>query len=139
MADGKSPRPDGFTIDFFHYYLDFIKNDVLEVVENYRQMQGVLKVFNSTFCTLIPKEGEVKGPNKFQPISLCNIIFKIITKIIANQLKPLLPSLISSKQLGYVEGYKILDNIFLAHEVIHCLNSTKHLGMIMKLDLSKAF
>ena len=57
----------------------------------------------------------------------------------ANRLKPLLPLLISPEQSGYVEGRQILDGIILAHEVVHSLKSTKNPGMILKLDLSKAF
>jgi hypothetical protein len=60
-------------------------------------------------------------------------------KIIATRLKPILPFLISSKQFGYVEGRQILDSVILAHEVIHSLHSTKTQGMLLKLDLSKAF
>ena len=57
----------------------------------------------------------------------------------ANRLKPLLPLLISLEQLGYVEGRQILDGIILSHEVVHSLKTSKILGMILKLDLSKAF
>ena len=56
-----------------------------------------------------------------------------------NRLKPLLPLLISSEQSGYVEGRQILDGIILAHEVVHSLKTSKILGMILKLDLSKSF
>jgi len=60
-------------------------------------------------------------------------------KVIANRLKPLLPLLISSEQSSYVEGRQILDGIILTHEVIHSLKHHKQAGMILKLDLSKAF
>ena len=57
----------------------------------------------------------------------------------ANRLKPLLPLLISLEQLGYVEGRQILDGIIISHEVVHSLKTSKISGMILKLDLSKAF
>jgi hypothetical protein len=60
-------------------------------------------------------------------------------KIITKCLKPILPFIISLEQSGYVEGRQILDSVILAHEVIHSLHTTKSLGMILKLDLSKAF
>ena len=59
--------------------------------------------------------------------------------MVANGLKPLLPLLISLEQSGYVEGFKILDGIILSHEVFDSLKTTKTPGMILKLDLSKAF
>jgi hypothetical protein len=86
---------------------------------------GVLLALNATFLTLVPKEEKVVDPNKFYPISLCNVIYKIISKVIAMRLKPLLPTLIAPEQSRYVEGRQIMDNIILAHEVAHSLKTTK--------------
>jgi hypothetical protein len=88
---------------------------------------------------IIPKEEHFDNPNNFCPISLCNVFYKIITKLIANRLKPLLPTLISPEQIGYVEVRQILGGIIMAHELVHSLKYTKSPGMILKLDLSKAF
>ena len=77
---------------------------MLNIVEDYRTKKGVLKAFNSTFLTLIPKEAGVDTPDKFRLIALCNAIYKIISKVIANRLKPLLPLLIIPEQSGFVEG-----------------------------------
>lgn len=63
----------------------------------------------------------------------------MISKVIANRMKPLLPMLISPEQSGYVEGRQILDGIILMHEIIHSLKQNKQPGMILKLDLSKDF
>ena len=95
-------------------------------------------MLNDTHLALILKEIGASHPGKFRPISLCNVIYKIISKVVANRLKLLLPLLISPEQSGYVEGCQILDGIILAHEVVHSLKTTKTLGMILKLDLSKA-
>jgi hypothetical protein len=70
---------------------------------------------------------------------LCNVIYKLLTKVIAKRLKPILPTIISPEKSGYVEGRQILDSVILAHEVIHSLQKTKTPGMLLKLDLSKAF
>jgi hypothetical protein len=99
----------------------------------------VLQALNATFLTLIPKEERVTNPKQFRPIALCNVIYKIITKVIANRLKPILPYVISKEQVGYVEGRQIIDIVILAHEVINSLKSKKTPGMLIKLDLSKAF
>lgn len=93
----------------------------------------------STFIALVPKVEDSSTPDKFRPITLCNIMYKLISKILANMLKPLLPLLISPEQTWYVEGRQILDGIILSHEVIHSLKVLKKPGMILKLDLSKAF
>lgn len=67
------------------------------------------------------------------------MIYKIISKVIANRLKPILPDIISEDQSGFVEGRQILDNILLVQEMIHTLQSRKIPGMMIQLDLSKAF
>jgi hypothetical protein len=54
-------------------------------------------------------------------------------------LKPLLPTLISQEQAGFVEGRQILDNIIQAHEIIHTLKSKNKVGMLIQLDLAKAY
>jgi len=88
---------------------------------------------------LIPKEDGADSSGKFRPIALCNDIFKIITKTIANKLKPLLPDLISLEQAGFVEGRQIINVIITVNEIIHSLKYSRYLGMLFKLDLSKAF
>lgn len=139
MPSGKAPGLDGFTTDFFHHCWDIIIKDVWEVVEESWTSIQVLQAFNATFLTLIPKEERVTNPKHFRPIALCNIIYKIITKVIANRLKPILPFVISKEQADYVQGRQIMDNVILAHEVINTLKSAKIPGMLIKLDLSKSF
>eukprot|EP00253_Pinus_taeda_P022800 PITA_22800 len=77
--------------------------------------------------------------DKYRPIVLCNVVYKIISKVVANRLKPLLPSLVSKEQSGFVEGRQILNNIIQAHEVVHTLTSKRQAGMIMQLDIAKAY
>ena len=73
-------------------------------MEESRKTLGVLPAFNDTFIALIPKEEKALTPKSFRPIALYNVIFKLITKVLANRVKPLLPKLISTEQTGYVEG-----------------------------------
>ena len=94
MALRKAPGPNGFTSNFFHYFWDLIKEEVFEIIEEYRDKKGVLKAFNATFLTLIPRQARADSSDKFRPITLCNVIYKIISKVIAIRLKPLLPNLI---------------------------------------------
>jgi hypothetical protein len=87
---------------------------------------------------LIPKIKGANSTDKFQPISLCNVIYKIVSKLIGSRLNPILSIIISQEKGGFVEGRKILDRIVVAHETIHSLNISKKYGMIMKLDMSKS-
>lgn len=139
MPNDKAPGPDDFTINFFKACWPTVKTEIWEVVEDSRCSGSILKSLNSTFLALIPKEEEARTPEKFRPIALCNVIYKIISKVIANRLKPIIPHIISEEKSGYVEGRKILDNILLAQEMIHTLQSRNIPGMMIQLDLSKAF
>ena len=78
MALGKALGPDGFTSNFFHFFWYLIKEEVFEIIVESRDKKGVLKAFNATFLMLIPKEAGADSPGEFHPISLCNIIYKII-------------------------------------------------------------
>ena len=90
-----------------------IKEEVWAIIEESRTSRGVLKYFNATFLALIPKSEGAEVPAKFRPIAFCNVIYKMISKVIANTLKPLLLGLISLEQSRFVEGRQILDGIIM--------------------------
>lgn len=77
--------------------------------------------------------------DQFRPIALCNVVYKIITKLIAERLKPFLGSLISAKQGGFVDGRKILDGVVIEIEVVHPMATSKEKTMFIKLDMAKAY
>lgn len=104
LKAGKAPGPDGFTSDFFHHFWDLIQTKVWQVVEESRVLIWMYPGLNTTFIALVPKVEEANTPNKYIPIALCNIIYKIVSKVIATRLKPLLPLIISPEKSGYVEG-----------------------------------
>ena len=104
MVDGKSLVTDIFTTNFFHHFWDMIKEEVWRIVEDPRRNKGMLRDFKSTFLTLIPKEEGADTPGKLMPIALYNVIYKIITKVMTNRLRSLLPNLISQEQSGFIEG-----------------------------------
>lgn len=102
--EGKSPSLDDFTSKLFQYRWHFIKTNVWNVVEESRKKLGIHPSFNATILTLIPKEGRSIHPKYLHPIPLCNVIFKIITKVLSSYLKPLLPLLNIKEKTGYMEG-----------------------------------
>ena len=139
MKKGKAPGPDGFPIEFFQEFWEIIKYDLLDVVqESYRNKQ-MLKSLNSTFLALIPKKEGADRLDHFRPIALCNVVYKIITKLIAERLKPFLGSLISAEQGGFVDGRQILDGVVIATEVVHSMANSKEKAMFIKLDMAKAY
>ena len=78
----------------------------------------------------------------FRPISLCNTTYKLISKVLANRLKLILPSIITENQSAFIPGRLISDNILIAFDFMHYLNHKnegKESYMSIKLDMSKAF
>ena len=123
MKNGKAPGPDGVNVDFFKACWNIVKQDIINVVEDSRMNRTIFKALNTSFIALIPKEEAAPTLDKFRLIALYNVVYKIISKVVANRFKPLLPTLVSMEQSGYVEGRKILNNIIQAHEVVHSLTS----------------
>ena len=95
MAKDKAPGPDRFTMNFFHACWDWLKEEIWALVEDSRRTQKILRALNSTFLMLIPKENGTEDLGKLRPIALCNVIYKIISKVMANHLHPMLRLIIS--------------------------------------------
>eukprot|EP00253_Pinus_taeda_P007867 PITA_07867 len=104
MQNGKAPSPDGFNVDFFKSCWNIVKLDILNIVEDSRLNKNILKVLNTSFISLIPKQDNAQTLDRLRPIALCNVAYMIISKFVANRLKPLLPTLVYVEQPGYVEG-----------------------------------
>ena len=79
---------------FFQTYWTNIGMDVHQAVLSSLNSGAILNSINHTFITLIPKVNNLEKVSNFRPISLCNVIYKIVTKVIANRLKPMLNSII---------------------------------------------
>jgi hypothetical protein len=110
--------------------LGFLNHDVFDVD------------LNATYIALIPK---LKNPTKvtdYRLISLCNVLYKLISKVLANRLKKVLPHIISPKQSAFIPGRLIIDNILVAFEAMHTMDRRmkgREGFMALKLDMSKAY
>lgn len=117
-GNDKSPGPDGYTSFFFRKAWDIVKGDVIKAVLFFFDRIKLPTGFNSTFITLVPKSSNINTMADFRPISCCNVVYKCISRILANTLQPILASLIFSNQNAFVEGQSISDNVFLAQEMV---------------------
>ncbi|XP_016902060.1 uncharacterized protein LOC103496880 [Cucumis melo] len=126
MDSGKAPGPDGFSVGFFKGAWS---------MTCYLQL-GV----NATTITLIPKLRGAERMEEFRPISCCNVIYKCISKILADRICVWLPSFISSNQSAFMPGRSIIDNILLCQELVggYHLNFGKP-RYTLKVDLQKAY
>lgn len=125
MAGDKSPGPDGFNLKIFQHQWPIIGQDITRMVQNFFSTRHILKEMNTTFLALIPKVDHPSMPSDFRPISQCNSTYKIISKNLANRLRPLLGRIISPFQSAFLSNRRITDNIVIAQEVIHTINKTK--------------
>ena len=97
---------------------------------------------NNTLIFLIPKCENSSSMKELRPISLCNVLYKLVAKVLANRMKDILYRPISPSQAAFVPGLSIMDNILLASEVLHCLKrrTRGRIGDVaLKLDISKAY
>nr|GEX62634.1 RNA-directed DNA polymerase, eukaryota [Tanacetum cinerariifolium] len=114
----KSPRPDGFSFEFYCKYWTTIDDDVFQAVIYFFVNGNFPRGCNSSFIDLIPKIQDAKFVKDFHPISLIGIVYKIIAKIFANRLCVVLPYLISDVQLAFVANHQILDGPFILNELL---------------------
>ncbi|KAH1063494.1 hypothetical protein J1N35_028481 [Gossypium stocksii] len=120
----------------------FLGNEVTEFC--LQLLNGNMEVYsiNLTNIVLIPKIPDPSNLTHFRPISLCNVLYKIMAKAIANRFQVVIEKCIDDAQSAFVPGRLISDNVLLAYEVLHMLKQ-KRTGkkgfMVVKLDMSKAY
>lgn len=102
----------------------------------------MLKNAIHTIIPLIPKVKKVKTMKGLRPIGLCNILYKIIAKVLTSRLQPFIDRIIGVEHNAFIKGRTISDNVLICHELIHSLKMKKkgrNYNMIAKLDVSKAY
>lgn len=115
---------------------------MIQAVKNFFRSGILDPKLNKTHITLIPKIHSPESLNHFRPISLCNFVYKIISKVLANRLEIWLPELVAEEQSAFVSNRAIQDNIFKVQEVLHQLrirNRKRKFQAILKLDMQKAY
>lgn len=141
MQDLKSPGLDGFPVLFYKKLWPTIGNDVIKAVTSFFLKGSMPKEVNNSLIVLISKITNPTSVNHFRPISLCNVVYKIISKILVSKLRPLLDKLISPTQSAFIPNRWIAENQIIEQEIVHSFKSRKtNPGlMAIKLDLQKAY
>ncbi|KAL8118653.1 hypothetical protein AgCh_016247 [Apium graveolens] len=142
MHPDKSPGQDGLNPAFFQTYWCIVGTDVVQFCQHFLSTGELPSGIYQTLVCLIPKVKEPQAMTDLRPISLCNVLVRILSKVMANRLKPCLKLLISDKQSAFIEGRLLNDNALIAFEVNHYMKrlsqGTKGIAGF-KIDISKAY
>lgn len=115
---GKSPGSGGFTPTFYKKFWDIMGLKVIQAIQAFFLHETLSNSMNNTFFVMIPKFGNFSKVEQFCPIALCNFVYKIITKTLANRLKCVLDNIISPWQSAFIPGRAMHDNIIIAYEYV---------------------
>ncbi|KAK2650963.1 hypothetical protein Ddye_018452 [Dipteronia dyeriana] len=141
MCPSKAPGEDGFPASFYQRYWDTIGLSVVAACLDVLNGRAPVFEMNKTVITLIPKVQIPESMVEFRSISLCNVLYKIIVKVLTNKLRSVLGEIISENQCAYIPGRLINDNTIVGFECLHMIKrrKRKHGSMAIKLDMSKAY
>lgn len=140
MPNDKSPGPDGYTTEFFKASWSIIGKDLTIAVQSFFSKGFLPKGLNTTILALIPKKDNATEMKDYRPISCCNVLYKVISKIIANRLKGTLPNCISHNQSGFVKDMLLIENLLLATEIVKDYHKEDvSPRCALKIDIAKAF
>lgn len=132
----------GYPGRFFQRNKLLLKDDVIPAVQKFLESGNMPPGVNDTCIVLIPKITEPETTKDFRPISLCNVIYKIMSKCLVNRLRSLLQDIISSNQSAFIQGRVITDNALIVFECLHAIKTSsdnKSQFCAYKLDLLKAY
>lgn len=139
IGDSKAPRPDGFSAHFKHSW-NVVGDGVTRAVREFFTSGLLLKELNHTTLVLIPKGTHSSKVGDYHPITCCKVVYKIISKILANRLAPTLSDIVDKAQSAFVKGRSLAENVHLAQElVLQYYRKRISPRCVLKVDLRKAY
>ncbi|KAL5782553.1 hypothetical protein ACOSP7_007582 [Xanthoceras sorbifolium] len=142
MLPSKLPGLDGFNAGFYQRYWEIVGRSVTETCLSILNGNKSMRDINHTLVVLILKIEHAVNMGDFRPISLCNVIYKIISKVLTNRLRGVLGELVSETQSAFIPGRSIFDNAIVGFECMHALKRKRKgkVGLLgLKLDMAKAY
>ena len=124
MQSLKAPSPDGHPPLFYKKFWPVVGKSITLAVQNFFSFGKLLKEVNNSFIvlftkSLIPKILNPSTINHFKPISLCNTVYKITSKLLVSKLQSVLPSMISPCQSAFIARRWIAENQLIVQEILH--------------------
>lgn len=140
MKSGKAPGPDGLTLGYYKKFGEILRGRFIQAYNSIREGNELPRDSLRAHIALLPKEGkDLTNCGNYRPISLLNVDLKVFTRILASRLLPLMGSLISQEQVGFVPGREARDNTIRTLNVIHLAKSQSKPLFLLSLDAEKAF
>ena len=137
-----TPGPGGMPPLFYHNFWPIVKSIVIHTALDFLNYGASPLKFHDTHNVLISKTKNPEKVMNYRPISLCNVAYKMSSKVVANRMKLMLQEIIGENQSAFVVECLITDNVLVAHEMMNHI-SKKRKGkcgeMTIKLDMSKAY
>ncbi|XP_074293063.1 uncharacterized protein LOC141619968 [Silene latifolia] len=136
----KAPGPDGYTSGFFRDSWDIVGDDICSAIMEFFTSGSMLNQINATNITLIPKCDRPTTVSHFRPIACCNMVYKVISKLLCNRLALVLPDIIHENQGAFIKGKSIIENVLICQDIVH-LYARKAVTprCLFKIDLQKAY
>ena len=139
MENDKSPGIDGIPVEFYKTFYDTLENDLIQLHNNILFIEKSITNTMQKAITLIPKKGDLNKLKYWRPISLLCTDYKILTKVLANTLKNVLPQIISKEQTCSIPNRTIFNNLFLIRDTITLTKEKNNILYLLQIDKEKAF
>ncbi|KAJ0878597.1 putative RNA-directed DNA polymerase [Helianthus annuus] len=135
----RAPGPDGFNFRFFTHFWDLFASDFYSILDSFFMSGKLSTGCGSAFIALIPKLRDPLGLNDYRPISLVGVVNKVVSKVMANRLKPVLNEVVSNSQSAFLGGRFILDGPMIINEIFAWAKNKKKQVFFLKVDFEKAY
>lgn len=142
IGKDRAPGLDRMTYAFYQQLWTTIGEDIMKDIWSFFETSVMPSQLYQMHIFLIPMIEQPSHMSDYHPISLWNVSYKIISKILIRHLKKILPQIISPKQTAFVPGIHITKNLLVAHERLHSLSTRCRQAksyMVIKTDINKAY
>ena len=139
MSNNKSPGSDGLSVEFYKCLWDSVRSLVLDSLNEGFKQQELSDSQSLAILTLLYKKGDKQCLDNWRPISLLNIDYKILAKVLCKRLKQVIDKLISFDQTGYLKQRSAMQNLRLVQDIIEYCDFGNYPGILLFLDFKKAF
>ncbi|KAM0830041.1 hypothetical protein ACQ4PT_066474 [Festuca glaucescens] len=140
LPPDRAPGPDGFVGAVYQRAWGTIKPEIMAAILKLYVGDGrSFGKLNRALITLVPKKQDAEEVGDYRPISLVHSFAKLVSKILANCLRPKMEILVSHNQSAIIKGRNLHDNFMLVRQLARKINTRREKGVLLKLDISRAF